>query len=73
MVKKFSKEAIKHKGSLRRFAEQHHLVKKDGLIDLRKAHAYATRNHLPHRLRQIHLAATLRKLRLGMCADCPKG
>jgi len=51
----------KHKGSLRRWAEQHHFLNKDGTIDLREAYAYAKKHDLTHRMRQINLAKNLRK------------
>ena len=58
----FIQAAIKHPGSLTRWAEQHDFKNKDGTIDLRRARAYAKRRGLTHRLRQINLAANLRRL-----------
>ena len=60
---RFIGRAIKHPGSLRRWAKMHGFENADGTIDLRRARAYARRNRLDHRLKQIQLAATLKKLR----------
>jgi hypothetical protein len=59
-------DAIKRRGSLRRFAEKHRAIGKDGDIDLRKAKAAAEKEREPERarrLREVNLARTLRKLR----------
>jgi hypothetical protein len=66
MAKRFIQGAIKHPGSLRRFAEEHHALDKNGDINLAKARRAAKREKEParaHRLRQIALANTLRRLR----------
>ena len=55
-------KAIKHPGSLRRWAEKHGFITKRGTIDLKRALEYAERHHLTHRIRQIHLAMTLRRM-----------
>ena len=60
---KFIQGAIEHPGSLRRWADEHRFKNRDGTIDLRRAEAYAKRRNLKHRLRQIRLARTLKKLR----------
>ena len=57
----FIAKAIKHRGSLTSWAKQHHLMKKDGKIDLVRARAYAKKKELTHRLRQIALAERLKK------------
>ena len=62
----FIKGAIKHKGSLRKWAKQHHAIGKSGRINLKKARRVALREREParaHRLRQINLARNLRRLR----------
>ena len=60
--KDWIQKSIKHKGALRRWAEEHHFINKNGTINLRKAYAYAKKHHLTHRMRQINLARNLRKL-----------
>lgn len=63
---KFIQGAVKHPGSLRRFAKKHHTLDKSGNIDLQKTRKVALKEKEPgrsHRLRQINLARTLRKLR----------
>jgi hypothetical protein len=66
MARNFIKGAIKHPGSLRSFAKKHHALDENGDINLAKARRAAQREREParaHRLRQINLAATLRRLR----------
>lgn len=60
---KFIQGAIKHKGSLHKWAAEHGFLNKDGTINEREAKAYAKRHHLRHREKQINLAMTLAKLR----------
>lgn len=52
----------KHKGSLTRFAKKHRFMHKDGTIDLKKCKAYAEKNHLENRLKQINLVETTEKI-----------
>jgi len=61
--KKWIQHSIKHKGALRRWAEQHRFLNKNGTIDLSKAYKYAKTHKDTHRLHQINLAKTLRKIR----------
>jgi len=61
--KRWIQSAIKHKGSLRKWAERMGFMNKDGTINLREAKAYAKKHHDEHRLRQIILAERLRKYR----------
>lgn len=60
---KFIQKAVKHPGSLRRWAEQHHFINSKGTIDLSKAEKYAKKEGLKHRLKEINLAKTLRRVR----------
>ena len=62
MPKKFIKKAIKHKGSLRRWAAEQHAMKKDGTINLNKAMKIAKKKGLTRRERQINLAKNLRRM-----------
>lgn len=62
MSRKFIKRAIKHPGSLRRWAREHGFIR-HGKIDLARAEAYAKRHKLEHRIREINLARTLRRLK----------
>jgi len=59
--KRWIQKAIKHKGSLKRWAEEHGFITKKGTIDLRRAKKYAEEHGDTHRIRQIDLAMTLRK------------
>lgn len=59
----FIQNAIKHKGSLHRWAAEHGFLNKDGTINLQEAKAYAKKHKEKHRLRQINLAHTLGLLR----------
>lgn len=61
--KRWIQKAIKHKGSLRKWAEKMGFITKRGTIDLKSALEYAEKHNLKHRIRQIRLAMTLRKLR----------
>ena len=63
MARKFIRGAIKHPGSLTRYAKQHRLLRPDGTIDLSRAKDYAERHHDLRRVRQVNLANTLRRLR----------
>lgn len=66
MVERFIQSAIKHRGSLRAFAEKHRAIGKGGNINLSKVERAAKRLKGParlHRERQINLARTLRRLR----------
>lgn len=52
------------KGSLDRWAKKHRFISKTtGDIKLGKAYDYAKKHHLTHRMRQINLAKTLRKMK----------
>jgi len=62
MTKYWIQKSVKHKGALKEWAKQHHFVKNDK-IELTKAYEYAKKHHLTHRIKQINLARTLRKLR----------
>ena len=55
-------KSIKHKGALRRWAEEKGFINKPGTINLREAYSYAKKHGLTHRMRQINLARNLRKL-----------
>lgn len=62
----FIQQAIKHPGSLRKFAKQHRAMNEDGTINMQKVKEAAGKEREPgrsHRLKQINLARTLRKLR----------
>jgi len=59
--KKWIQKAIKHKGSLKKWARQHGFITEKGTIDLRRAKKYAEEHHDEHRIRQINLAMKLRK------------
>jgi len=61
--KRWIQKAIKHKGSLKKWAEKHGFITKKGTIDLRRAKKYAEEHGDTHRLRQIILAERLRKYR----------
>ncbi|MEM3859301.1 MAG: hypothetical protein QW478_07825 [Candidatus Micrarchaeaceae archaeon] len=61
--RKWIQKGIKHKGSLKKWATEHDLLTQEGNINLVKAYAYAKRKNLKHRIKQINLAKTLRKLR----------
>ena len=61
--KRWIQRAIKHKGSLKKWAEKHGFITRRGTIDLKRALEYAEKHHLTHRIRQINLAMTLRKMR----------
>jgi hypothetical protein len=63
MSSRWIQRAIKHKGSLRKWAEEHGFITSRGTIDLDRALRYAKRKGLTHRIRQIHLAKTLRRVR----------
>ena len=66
MSEQFIQEAVKHPGSLHRFAKKHRALNRDGTINLDKATAAAEKEEgaaKAHRLRQINLARTLRELR----------
>ena len=62
MTKYWIQKTIRHKGSLRKWAEKHHIIK-NGKIDINKALKYAKKNKLTHRIRQLNLAKTLKRLR----------
>jgi len=52
------------KGSLTSWAKKHHFISKStGDIKLKEAYGYAKRHDLTHRMRQINLAKTLRKMK----------
>ena len=57
------KATKKSKGKLRRWAEAHHFILKNGNIDLNRAYKYAKAHHLTKRIREINMAKTLRRLR----------
>lgn len=59
----FIQGAIEHPGSLKKWAAMNGFQNEDGTIDLRTARSYAQEHGLKHRLRQINLAMTLKKLR----------
>ena len=59
---KWIKRAVKHKGSLERWAKEKGLLNENGTIDLRRAEEYAKKHELTHRVRQVNLARTLRKI-----------
>jgi len=61
--KNWIQKAVKHKGSLRRWAEEHGFITERGTIDLDEALRYAERKHDLHRIRQIYLVKTLREFR----------
>ena len=63
MSKYWIQKDIKHKGSLKKWAKEHRFLNKNNTIDLNKAYAYAKRHELTHRIRQINLAKTLKRLR----------
>ncbi len=62
MAKYFIKKAIKHKGSLRKWAQKVKAMNKNGTINLSKAMRIAKRRGLTHRIRQINLAKNLRRM-----------
>ena len=62
MSKNWIQKSIKHKGSLKEWAKKHKFIK-NGKIDLQRAYEYAKKHKLNHRIRQINLAKTLRKVR----------
>ena len=62
MNKYWIQRTVKHKGSLRKWAEEYGFIK-NGKIDLNKAYEYAKKHKLTHRIKQINLAKTLKKLR----------
>jgi len=59
--------AVKHAGSLRRFARKHRALTEDGKIDYEKALSAAEKIRDPserlRRIRQVNLARTLKRLR----------
>ncbi|MGC9046969.1 MAG: hypothetical protein ACP5IC_02555 [Minisyncoccia bacterium] len=59
--KKWIQKAIRHPGSLRRWAKEHGFITTNGRIDLKKAEAYARKLGLTHRIRQINLVKNLKK------------
>ena len=63
----FIQGAIKHPGSLRKYAEEHGKVMKNGNVDLGATKAYIEKNESgmekTRRLRQVNLASTLKRLR----------
>ncbi len=61
-MNKWIQKNLKHKGSLTEWAKKHKFYK-NGHIELSKAYAYAKKHKLTHRIRQINLAKTLKKLR----------
>ena len=63
MSKYWIQKDIKHKGSLTKWAKEHRFINKKGTIELSKAYSYAKKHKLTHRIRQINLAKTLKKLR----------
>jgi len=67
MTERFIQSAIKHPGSLKKFAKEHKLMTHEGHIDLPRAKRFVERNEKgearTHRLRQINLAFTLRRAR----------
>ena len=62
MTKYWIQRTIKHKNSLKKWAKEHGFIKNDK-IDLNKAYEYAKKHNLTHRIKQINLAKTLKKLR----------
>ena len=62
MTKYWIQKSVKHKGSLRKWAEKHYFIK-NGKIDIEKALKYARKNKLTYRIRQLNLAKTLKRLR----------
>ena len=63
MSKKWIQKVTKHKGNLTKWAKEHRFINNNDTINLKKAYSYAKNHKLTHRLRQINLAKTLRKLR----------
>ncbi len=61
--KKWIQKAIKHKGSLTKWAKAHGFITKRGTIDIKKAEAYARKHNLKHRIRQINLVKNLKKFK----------
>ena len=53
MSKYWIQKTVKHKGSLRKWAEEHKFIK-NGKIDLNKAYEYAKKHELTH-LSLIHI------------------
>ena len=62
MTKYWIQKTVKHKGSLKKWAKEHGFIKNEK-IDLEKAYKYAKKHKLTHRIKQINLAKTLKKLR----------
>lgn len=63
MTRKFIKRAIKHRGSLHRFAGKHRAINQNGTINLTKARRAANRltgGRKTHRIRQINFVRNLR-------------
>lgn len=52
--------AIKHRGSLKKWARKHHFTNQDGTINLNEAEAYARRHGLTHRVKQIEFVRRLK-------------
>jgi len=61
--KRWIQGAIKHEGSLTRWAKQHGFVTEKGTINLKEAESYARKKGDTHRLRQINLARNLKKFK----------
>ncbi len=62
MAKKWIQKTVKHKGSLIKWSKKHKFYK-NGKILLTKAQKYAKKHKLEHRVKQINLAKTLRKIK----------
>jgi hypothetical protein len=62
MNNRWIQKAVKRKGNLRHWAEEHNFINKKGNIDLDRALKYAKRHKLKLRIKQIYLVKTLRKL-----------
>lgn len=67
MVQFIQEATSHHKGALRRYAKEHHLMNKEGKIELQRTKAYIERNEKgatrTKRLREVNLAINLRRLR----------
>lgn len=61
--KNWIQKVTKHKGSLTKWTKHHHFTNKNGTIDIARGLRYAKEKHLDHRVKQLNLAKTLKKLR----------
>jgi len=66
-MSRFIQGAIKHPGSLTKYAQSHRLTTSKGTIDTERTKSYIERNEKgaekTRRLRQVNLARTLKRLR----------